>query len=371
MPAVELSALSLDPAGKYRREPRRPPHLRPPGFDDEFDWFTIFYDVFRAADANAIWFVGPPTWALTNKIGTAILEATHTAPPDITIWSMDRCNRFRAPCDASTLAFGAGAIPRTITVQPNCCEWFRGKRVLLTKSRNNELQWIRDWAQFYVRNHGCNAVLLYDNGSSRYGRNDIDHALSGIPGLDTVAIVDWPYKYGPGGGPPRSGLWDSDFSQYGTLEHARHRFLAYAEACIYVDIDELVLTNDRSSIFERVSRSGTGFIAYNGSWIENVRAEPFDAERRHAQFLYRRTSQTEIVEPKWAVVPARCPREAQWRVHGITEMKSDEVESQGVSLRHFRAINTNWKLNRWQPEQLTSDHVFDAELAEWFRGMDG
>ena len=93
VPVVELSALSLDPAGQYRREPRRPPHLRPPGYDDEFDWFTIFYDVFRTTDANTIWFVGPPAGTLTNKIGTAIHEATRAAPPDIAIWNMDRCTR--------------------------------------------------------------------------------------------------------------------------------------------------------------------------------------------------------------------------------------------------------------------------------------
>jgi len=369
MPIVELSALSLDPAGKYRREPRRPPHLRPPGYDDEFDWFTIFYDVFHSTDANTIWFVGPPAGTLTNKIGTAILKATRAALPDIAIWNMDRCTRIQAPWKGSNIAFGAEAIPRHIAVQPNCSEWFRGKRVLLTKSKDNELHWIRDWAAFYVRNHGCNGVLLYDNGSTRYGRSDIDLALSGIRGLDIVVVVDWPYKHGPGAG--TSGLWDSDFGQYGALEHARHRFLAHADACIYADIDELILTHDRSSVFERVSRSRTGFISYKGIWIENVRVEPFDAERRHAQFLYRRASHPASVEAKWAVVPARCPLGAQWRVHNVTEMKSDEVASQGVSIRHFRAINTNWRHVRWQPEQMTSDHVLDAELAEWFRGSEG
>lgn len=257
---------------------------------------------------------------------------------------------------------------RHLTVQPNGCDVFRGKRVLITQSKDNDLEWIRDWAHFYALRHGCNAVLFYDNESTRYGVSDVHRSLSGIHGLETVVVIGWNYKFGPGGGESRQ--WDSDFGQYGALEHARHRFLALAEACVHADIDELVVTDDRSSVFDRVLGSRTGSITYGGVWIENVRAEPPIAPRRHSQFRLRLPRAPTPVRPKWAVAPSRCPPSAQWRVHDISGMRSDARAAKGVLTRHFRAINTNWKFARWEPASLTPQHFVDTDLAAWFDGLD-
>jgi hypothetical protein len=368
-PEVELSSLALDPTGKLRRESPRPWYLRQPGYDDAFDWRTIFYDVFRSADARHIVLIGPSLRNLAGPVCRAIEKAFGESRSALSIRTLDRNDQIRLASDAAAVTIDGLGLQRHLAVQPNLCERFRGKRVAYTMSRDNELRWIRDWACFYVRKHGCNAVLLYDNNSARYTKSDIARALAGIPGLDTVGIVGWPYKFGPGGG--RAQLWDSDFSQYGALEHARHRFLDLANACVHADIDELVTTSDRSSVFDRVSNSTTGYIWYGGEWVENVRAQPPDAERRHAQFRYRLPRSPTPVRPKWAVVPARCPPKGQWRVHDVAGMRSDVLASQGVATQHFRAINTNWKFERWRPAALTADHRLDADLAWWLDGLDG
>ena len=367
-PEVELSSLALDPTGKLRRDSPRPWYLRQPGYDDAFDWHTIFYDVFRTADARHVVLIGPPLRNLLGPVYRAIEKAFGVSRSALSIRTLNRNDQIFLASDVSSVTVEGLGERVHRAVQPNLCERFRGKRVVYTMSRDNELRWIRDWASFYVRKHGCDAVLLYDNDSTQYSHSDIEHALSGIAGLDTVCVVGWPYKFGPGGGEAR--LWDSDFSQYGALEPARHRFLGLADACLHADIDELVTTSDRSSVFDRVSNSKTGFIRYGGEWVENVRAEPPDAERRHTQFRHRLNRSPTPVRPKWAVVPARCPPKSQWRVHDVAGMRSDEVAARGVSTQHFRAINTNWKFERWQPVGLTADHRLDADLAWWLDGLD-
>ena len=278
---------------------------------------------------------------------------------------LDRNAQIWANSRAPRVAFNEDCFKqRAVAVQPNHCEWFRGKRVLLTKSKNNDLTWIRDWATFYVANHGCNAVLFYDNASARYGTQEIHETLSSIAGLETVVVVGWPYRYGVNAGP--SGMWDSDFGQYGVLEHARHRFLAWADAVVNADLDELVVTRSGESIFNLVRRSRTGYLEYPGIMIENATDMNDGDARRHCHYIFRRAPPRPATV-KWAVVPSRCSARAQWCVHLVTEMLPDTSASARVAHRHFAAITTNWKDRRWFLERPSELHQVDEELVRWMK----
>ncbi len=126
---------------------------------------------------------------------------------------------------------------------------FAGKRVLLTLSKNNRLEWICDWIRFHQDHHGANAVLLYDNNSTLYSLDELASAIANLPGIEATKVIHWPYKYGPQG--HGGGFWDSDFCQSGALEDARWRYLQRARSVLNVDIDELVLPRSQS-VFERV-----------------------------------------------------------------------------------------------------------------------
>ena len=47
-------------------------------------------------------------------------------------------------------------------------------------------------------------------------------------------------------------------------------FLASRRTVVNADVDELVVTKDKVSIFELVSRSETGYLKYPGYWIESA-----------------------------------------------------------------------------------------------------
>ena len=85
-----------------------------------------------------------------------------------------------------------------------------------------------------------------------------------MPGVAAAAVVDWPYPYGV----PDGRRWDSDYCQYGVLEHARHRFLAEAQAVVNSDIDEFPVTVGGQALFDIVLHSGTGYLNYGGQWVE-------------------------------------------------------------------------------------------------------
>lgn len=378
MPEVRLSRLDLDPAQPLRRIPPRPPKYRQPGYDAAFDYQTVFYDCFTPADGRSLLCIGPP---LANLAGTVVPELVRAfdSRERANVRRLDRVSElsFRPGLAVAELTAGLFA-QRTLTVQPNHCEWFRGRRVLMTKSKDNHISWIRDWAEFYARHHRCDAVLFYDNGSTQYESEKVREVLRGIPGVEVSVVVDWLFPYGPQGAPGwgwawlgRTGLvhylWDSDFSQYGVLEHAHHRFLSSASAVVSLDIDELAITAHHESIFDLVQRSRTGYLRFDSVWVENAAANDAGEARRHRDYIYRRTPKPRPASKKWALVPSRCPPQSQWCVHLVTGMKRDRAASSHVTLRHFAAISTNWKSRRWVPERPGPTHEVDQELLGWMR----
>jgi hypothetical protein len=361
MIAIELSPLELDPLCGLSRSPPRLKEFRQPGYEEEFDRETIFYDLFWSADGSMIVGIGPPLANLEKDIAP-VLTRTFGC---FDYRPLDRISQlwFRGNLSPSALPVSLFRQSQ-LDVQPNHHALFDGKKVALVKSRDNALNWIQDWAAFSASNHGCDAILFYDNGSNGYTTAEIEKTLISVPGITTAVVVAWPYKFGPSGG--KHFIWDSDFCKYGILEHARHRFLARAHSVLQTDIDELVLTEGRTSVFDLVSASATGHIRFDGHWIENATTGLSNpADRRHRDFFYRdKLRWNRRTQPKWAVVPRRCPQSAQWCVHWISNMKPDPIASTRAELRHFKAINTNWSYERWRIESVDLDrHVIDEELA--------
>ncbi|MGB0498657.1 MAG: hypothetical protein ACPGID_09985, partial [Rubricella sp.] len=114
----------------------------------------------------------------------------------------------------------------------------RGRRALVTLSRNNRLEWIADWVRYHVEVQGADALVLFDNGSTDYDPEDIAAALDDIAGLGEAAIVPAPLPFGPVGNDRVTTT--ARFLQFSLLYIAKVRFLAEARGVLNCDIDELV-----------------------------------------------------------------------------------------------------------------------------------
>jgi hypothetical protein len=331
----------------FARRPTRPPIHRQPGFNQQFDSKTIFYDCVCVKDDDAIVLQGPPFFNLKRQLA-----------PKVSIREGDRHAQIwvSAKQPIETLRFSSGIGETELQLSSDCNDFFRGMRVLLTVTQNNQLDWICDWIRFHRDVHGANAVLLYDNSSTAYGLNELMSCLETIPAIDRLCIVSWPFKYGPGG---RKGFWDSDFCQYGALENAKWRFLRKAKSVLNCDIDELVVTRGKS-VFELAESSG--YVTFQGKWIVGVDEE--SGGSRHRDFRYARAG--ERCPTKWALVPSKCPKNAQWKVHLIGSMLHT-VPASTACYRHFRQINTNWKYDRSPREKFDpARHNVDQELKAAF-----
>lgn len=399
MNAPPLSPVLLSTFG-LRREPPRAPEHREPGYEDKFEYDTLFYDVMLSADGRTVTALGPP---LLN-CESAVLEGTFRLGehgPTLTPRHVQHVNggttRFDLPRDippdhdSQELSITIHGHTARVSIQPADAADFAGKRVLYSMSQDNHPQWIRDWATYHHRLHGANALIVYDNRSTRYTTDQLRDALQDIPGIDALRVIPWNYSFGTGTGP--RGEYDSSFGQMGAINHARWRFAERAEACLFLDIDELVLARDGGSIYDALRDSGAPCLTFAGRWVTSVRptftkrppppeqsvspsAEPLGARlnapppSRHSDCVYQ-TRQPPYLN-KWIAAPGRCDDDAQWLLHCIIGLPEPHDAAADINIpnthtfemRHCRPINTNWKYNRTVPQRyLPTRHRYDRPLA--------
>jgi hypothetical protein len=197
---VAPAPITLSDFTTARREPTRPPELREPGFEQEFDDTTLFYDAFHAPDSGQVLVIAPPFLNLFGALRSMRVMAVPSGRLcKFRIERLDRCMRVRidAPRGSERLAIETDFGYFELQIGENLSALFRGLRTIFTKSKDNAIPWILDWIRYHRDTHGAEAVLIYDNGSTAYDARALDTGLQHINGLKRACVVKWPFKFGP------------------------------------------------------------------------------------------------------------------------------------------------------------------------------
>jgi hypothetical protein len=337
-----VSPLTLARGSETTRIPPRAEEHRQAGYVEQFDELTVFYDTFTR-DGELVMVVPPLLNLTVDRVqGAAGTSTTFDLHKTVRVTSA-------AGDGPDTVVTVSGQSLENVTGE---ADWtsFAGRRVLVTMTKDNDRQWIREWISYYASTHGTDAVLLYNNGSTDDSEAILEAACAD-PGILTAVVVRWPFKYGPQGGP--ASKWDSDYSQVGALEQARQEYLGAAASVLHVDIDELVVSE--ASIHQLAERHGA--VSCNGVWISAARVA-IDGSS-FEQFPFREPAAPPCAT-KWCVVPSRVPESAWLGVHNVFGV--EVVHHANATYRHFRAITTNWKYNRTTTSDRPSDDHIDHEL---------
>lgn len=327
----------------YRHGPRHPMD-RVWNYEDRYDFFTIIYDAFWSEDGKEIIVIAPPPGNLRAEVFDGkFFEVPSGKQCELSLHQTGPIHIFRTPVSPGTqclrLAFSLGE--QFITPQPNLCEMLKNERLIVTVSKNNALHWIRDWIYFHVRMHGCTGVIFYDNGSDQYSTYDIRAALEPIEGLNYVLLLNTPFPYGVNNGP--FGVNDSRFFTRGALEHARYRFARRAASLMHIDIDELVISESRASVFEAVEKSKTGYISFEGVWVERVTDEGIDLpieNLTHNAFRYVAKGGGRMSLRKTAIAPSRVSDRVFMTTHRAYGARPDFEQGDKFRHRHFIGLKT-------------------------------
>ena len=369
---VAKSYAALAPDNPARRLPRAPRRARPAAFTAAFDDRTLFYDCFWHEDGRRILLVGPPPRNLMRAFRQAVVRARPSGRALATRFFPSLSTMLTelrgAPAGTTQVEIELCGETFVLAVQPNAAAALSGRRLLFSVNRDNDLAWIREWATFHARLHGTDAVLLFDNGSTRYGPDEIAAVLRAVPGLAQVGVASWPYSFGPLDPAVRANPYWARFLQIATMSVVLRRYGALADGLLDCDIDELAGTRSGRSIYELARRARGGLVAFRGTWIEAV-----GTGTRHRDFTQRLADPRAATSRprKWALDPSRAwvrrlSVHPYW--HWIAGRPPLAKATPDDALYwHFRAINTNWKQTRNRPPApdapLETDLLLTAAFA--------
>lgn len=347
---VGLSYWRLQTADGVIRLPSRNQAMRPPNFEDRYDAETVFYDVFWDENYRKVVIVAAPLLGLPADLPFTLRAVPSATPCEYSCEPRPHNTLITLTPPPGTHALEAawGDHRIVLPIQPCGDTLFAGRNVIYTLQRDNDLVWIRDWAHFYAREHGADAAIVYDNGSTRYSRAEVANTLASVAGIEDVAVVDWPFPYGAFDCREELSfnIFDAAYCQVAGFEHVRRRFAPKTRALANVDLDELIVRRGTRTMFDAAAQAPSGFVRIFGYWNENARSAQDAArpQRRHRDFPYVSKPEPRVCESKWVVVPERLSHFAMLHIHDVYNART--TESADFCLYHFRGINTMWDSER-------------------------
>ncbi len=350
------SAIFLPESSSLRRLPRAHKRKRGQKFWDGFEDKALIYDLFWHFDGERVLLIGPPALNLERHWRSAKFIALPSGKPLSPVFHHVRSTLTVAlqqvPPQTRQIQLEFAGETFVAAIQPNMVKEFADARVLFTMSKDNCLTWIAEWALFHHITHGANAVILIDNGSETYRPEDVAKTLAGVPGIDKVLVISWPYKYGPHDpGVVFHRFW-ANFLQVASFAVILRRFGRRAFGLLNVDIDELAGPLAGTNIFQAARESQDGYFRLLGHWVEAVPEPDYveDAPGHPAYRNVRRDIRHRLNAKKWGLDPTRSwldDLDVLPSVHRVMNISKEmSARAPRGHFWHFKGINTNWKHDR-------------------------
>lgn len=355
----------LDPEDGVLRDHVRKPDRRSEHYLERFDRTTLYYDCVYLESQRSYLFTAPRFLNLWKPFRQGLRVNGHKAKA-VRCRKWLRCEQvqIRAPRGSLTLEWQGEM--RKVAFRDDVIDCFSGLNCLLAVNKNNKLDWIADWAAYYARAHGAEAVVIFDNGSTDYTVEDLSARLAEVPGLARSAVYSAAYPYGPNDRSRKLEI-SPRFFQTSMLNIARRDALARARAVLSVDIDEIGRKSDPEGpgIFDLAVRNPVGMATLNGVWV--YPGPGTEGPVGQAAHVYRQVPDRPC-NRKWCLKPGGILDRFGWTVHHIGGPLQDMFTNQNkVQLLHCRGTSTGWKANRFAlPEALERDADLDRFMRAQF-----
>jgi hypothetical protein len=330
----------------------------------QYDFTTLFYDCFRDSDTGQVHLLGPPLFNLKRLLKETDFSVDGRPASIAEIQDLSRCSIVKFDvAQGQALSFQHRLSGGTVPIGRSCVHDFQGLNAIYTISRNNRLEWIADWLDYYVRVHGAEAVVFADNGSTAYSPSDLRDTLGAVPGLKKATILRARYPFGPT--VPNKAGYAALFLQRSLSELGRRRFLARAGAVLNADIDELFHSFSGQSVFDAAKASVSGYLRGDAVWVYAPRPGS-DGYARHRDHTHVSASGKPKANRKWCVVPGGPQKGRQWLTHFLGS--SDDPVDPDFLVWHFHQVSTAWKYDRTTiREDLVEDPVLVEAMEKVFR----
>lgn len=348
---AKSSVVRLDENGPLARTPLHPNRPRSVEFMERFESKILYYDCFRSAKDSSVFLIGPPPLNLEDHLNDCTFSDGHTNQKFDATHSISRSTLLtqvkKVPLEARILKLEFAAETFQIEIQPSLSDALSGSNILFSMNKDNELQWIQDWAMWHSKTQNVDSVVLFDNGSTQYDLAAVGDTLKDVTSLKKVVLFDWPSKFGARDDRVLSYHYWSHFLQISSMNLVLRRCAAQANGLANLDIDELASPLGSGDVFDAARSTPHGIAALAGTWMSAASHSKQDT-RRHADFIHvARGPAANLCPKKWVLNP-----QASWvdkvdvfpywhRIMGAPDRKV--TDKPVARFWHFKGISTNWK----------------------------
>jgi len=372
MPEI-LSRFIYPREWNQKREPVRPQQLRVLNFDSNYDYDTIWNDAIQV-QKDTLLLVGPPLYATASWINENCIFIDNIGRQISWEYSeMDRACVMRLTTHDWIQELFLKTPYGTYVIKVNYPnEEFANKKVIVTISKDHPVSWLKQWIDYHKTVHNVEGLLLYNNRSTIYTSELLEQQL--VRDDMVIKVVDYDVPFGVMGGglwewEGRSGTylpWDSDFSQYVMLEHAKWRYLHCAKLVINADTDELLVIKNSNldGVAEYCSTGEHSVLIYDGIWIEPIDSKTgviakdikFE-DRKFLNYWHTQHGDGRGIGVKWMLNPQRNLG-YQWHLH---KTYGPYVKTSEIYFGHYFAMNTSWSYVR---DEFNGDVTSLIEISE-------
>ncbi|MEM1361109.1 MAG: hypothetical protein AAGF94_05265 [Pseudomonadota bacterium] len=363
---IMLDGLRVPEGSPILRRHVRPPERRTAIYTERFDRRTLFYDAVALAGQDAVLLTAPRFLNLWPILRDGLRRDGRRLPRHaLHRRTYLRCEQVLIKHPGGALSLEMMGHSYEINVRRSGQPLFAGRRVVMAVNKNNDLEWVRDWARFHAHRHRADGVLIFDNGSTSYTPDALAENLADMPELARAVVIAAPFPYGPA---DKGGRFDVPprFFQTAMFNLARRDLVANAASVLSVDIDELVDGPQGESIFAAAEMSRLGMVTFPGIWTFPAPGTEGPAPQRTHVF---QPPHPDRCHQKWCIAPAGPMGRVAWNVHKLGgPLQPLFTMSRKFRLLHCRAASTGWKPDRFL---LPGDLQKDAEISALFKDAFG
>jgi hypothetical protein len=365
----------------FQRQPARPQELWVFDFEKNYDWDNLWYDCIQI-NPNSTLLIGPPLYATKDfiKNNCKFLDSNKNQL-NYNFYEMDRVciTVLETTSPLEQIYFIGPHNEREISISRSSMD-FAGKKTIVTISKDHPVSWLEQWIDYHVCVHKVEGFIIYNNQSTLYKSDELQILLNRPDAK--IEIVDYAVPFGCMGGGDwtwqgKSGTflpWDSDFSQYIMLEHAKWKWLHCASLAINADTDELLVIKNYTldNIVQYCRENSNSVWLYKGTWIEPVNSVTGEEAsnvpqptRRFYNYWQTTHSNQRGIGIKWMLNPQKNLTH-QWMLHRTSGPHATTDE---IYFGHYLAMNTSWSWERdkftGEKQQLSTHHQIKHNLDIW------
>lgn len=362
------SAIRLPEQKTLRREiPKKCIRLVPES-QIEYDDRTLFYDYFYDRGTGKLDLFGPKLLNLRKYVSEAKFLIDGRIHAKYKLSEQFRLTRITVDVgtDARRILCQFPSFEYDLLLRSDESDMLASRNVLLTISKDNDLEWIKSWMVWHRQKHGASAALIVDNASTKYSTEEVLSMVESVFGAGSGVVVTCPLPHSPSADQVTHRS-SAAFLQIGMLNAMNRRFLSKSRCVLSLDVDEIVDSFDGSSIFDRTVRSKVGYCRIPGEWrFSRSFGESFPRYKDHCLVADRAPK----VQPKYCYVPQSKVTRFGLRVHSIGLLKRFPfLELPNFRFWHLAKITTSWKSGR--AKQPTGSISIDRRLELEFESVFG